>query len=61
MIRTPHDHLLSWDGPKCLWSCVVEECEYFVYEERLNASLLAGVSAERMQAAIGHPEEESNS
>lgn len=36
MIRISHDHVLTWDGPKCLWFCTVGECEYFVYDERLN-------------------------
>ncbi len=47
---TTHDHVLSWDGPKCLWCCAVSECDYSVYEERLNVSFLAAVSPERMQA-----------
>jgi hypothetical protein len=69
VIRISHDHVLSWDGPKCRWICAVSDCEYFVDDERFSASFLAAVSPERMQAATdqlerlvtGYPEGESDS
>ncbi len=69
VIRTSHDHVLSWDGPKCRWICSVGECDYFVDDERLSASFRAYAAPERMQAVAGqlerlvtrHPEGEMDS